>query len=400
MNQPNEQGLPAEVAPAARAPRNEAIDLLRGAVMVLMVLDHARDFFFGVQVRATDLAETTVPLFVSRWVTHVCAPAFVFLAGTSAYLYGVRHGREKARRFLLTRGLWLVLLELTVVRLCWLPDPGYHFTLVQVIWALGWSMVALAGLSLLRPPVVAGIGALVVAGHNLLDGIKPANFGALGPLWTILHQPGMLEPAPGHKVYVSYVLLPWVGVMALGYGAGALFERPAEQRRRTLLRAGLGAIAAFVVLRALNGYGDPTPWAPQARGPLFTLLSFVNCQKYPPSLLFLLMTLGPTLCLLAAVDGRPLSRAARPLVVFGKVPLLFYVAHLVLLRYTSAPLAVARWGLPAAFQLPPTGHAGSPEYDLWVTVLVWGLALALLYPLCRWFAGLKARRTDRWLSYL
>jgi uncharacterized membrane protein len=389
---------PLPAAPATtvgRAARTESIDVLRGIVMVLMVLDHARDFFWGFRFRATDLAQTTVPLYFTRWLTHFCAPTFVLLAGVSAYLYGQRHGPASVSRFLFTRGLWLVLLEVTVVRLCWIPDPGYHITVLQVIWVLGWSMVALAGLHRLPRPLLIAVGAALVAGHNLLDVVDHQKLGALDPLWTILHRGGVLTLAPGHRVFVSYPLLPWIGVMALGFSLGPLFERPAAERRRSFLRLGLGACAAFVALRAINLYGDPTPWTPQARGAVFTALSFLNCQKYPPSLLFVLMTLGPALCLLAVLER---GVSVRPLIVFGRVPLLFYVSHLVLLRYTSFPIGFARWG-GAAFK-PPPGHAGSPELPLWVTYVAWALALLLLYPLCRWFAALKARRRDAWLSYL
>jgi uncharacterized membrane protein len=387
--------LVAPVPSPARPPRTQSIDLLRGLVMVLMVLDHARDFFWGFRFRATDLTQTTVPLFFTRWITHFCAPTFVLLAGLGAYLYGQRHGRAAVTRYLLTRGLWLVLLELTVIRLCWIPDPGYHLTVLQVIWVLGWSMVALAALHRLPLPALIAIGAALVGGHNLLDGLDHQKLGALDWLWTILHRGGVLNPFPGRRVFVSYPLLPWIGVMALGYALGPIYQRPADERRRVLLRLGLGACVAFVALRALNIYGDPMQWTHQARGPVWTALSFLNCQKYPPSLLFVLMTLGPALCLLAWFEG---GITLRPLVVFGRVPLLFYVGHLLLLRYTSLPLGVNRWGLAAL--RPPPGHAGSPEYPLPVTYLAWFLSLLLLYPLCRWFAALKARRSDAWLSYL
>jgi uncharacterized membrane protein len=378
--------------------RFQAIDLLRGAVMVLMVLDHARDFFYGMRIWPTDLAATNLLLFGTRFVTHFCAPVFVFLAGTSAYLYGRKHGSAALTRYLAGRGLFLVVLELTVVRLCWFPDPGYHWTLLQVVWALGWSMMALAALQQLPLAVVAAVGAVMVAGHNLLDGIRADHLGGWAPLWKILHLRGQLQPAPGHTFLVTYPLIPWIGVMALGFALGPAFSWPIEKRRSLLLKLGLGASIAFVLLRGLNGYGDPTPWITQARGPLYTALSFLNCQKYPPSLLFLLMTLGPAVCILALCDGRRIPSWASPLLTFGRVPLLFYVAHLGLLRYVSAPLAFARWGA-TAFQ-PPPGHAGSPEYPLWATYLAWALILPMLYVLCRWFADLKARRQAAWLSYL
>jgi uncharacterized membrane protein len=380
-------------APAARPARTESIDRLRGIVMLLMVLDHARDFFWGFRFRATDLAQTTGPLFFTRWITHFCAPVFVLLAGLGAFFYGQRHG--SATRFLLTRGLWLVLLEVTVIRLGWIPDFGYHLTVLQVIWVMGWSMVALAALHHLPRPLLIAVGLALVAGHNLLDPIDARKLGALDPLWIILHRGGVLMPAPGHRIFVSYPLLPWIGIMALGFALGPLYLQPAAQRQRALLRLGLGACAAFVALRLLNVYGDPLPWSHQARGAFFTGLSFLNCQKYPPSLLFTLMTLGPALCLLALLER---GRFPRPVVVFGRVPLLFYVGHLMLLRYTSLPAGIARFGASAL--RPPPGHAGSPEFPLWATYVAWLLAVIVLYPLCRWFAALKARRQDWWLSYL
>ena len=251
MNAALAQPAPAPTALATPRPeRAVAIDLLRGVVMVLMVLDHARDFFVGLRVRPTDLAATTVPLFFTRWVTHFCAPVFVFLAGTAAYLYGTRHGRAQVSRFLLGRGLLLIVLELTIVRLCWIPDLGYHFTLLQVIWALGWSMIALAGLSRLPWKVLLAVGAVIVGGHDLLDGIDARALGGLAPLWKLLHQPGWIEPVAGHRLMVTYTLVPWIGVMALGYGFGRLFERPIAERRPVILKLGVGMVIAFLVLRA------------------------------------------------------------------------------------------------------------------------------------------------------
>jgi uncharacterized membrane protein len=377
------------------AARTRSIDLLRGTVMVLMVLDHARDFFVGVGRGPTDLATTTFPLFFTRWVTHFCAPVFVLLAGVSAQLYARKRGVDQARRFLLTRGLWLILLELTIVRFAWIPDPFYRFVLLQVIWVLGWAMLALAALSYLPVRAVVAIGAVIVVGHNLLDVLDRGNFGALEPLWNLVHERAMLKLG-ARRVFVSYPLLPWVGVIALGYGLGTWYTRPADQRQRLLRLTGVTAMLGFVALRALNIYGDPQPWSVQARSG-FTLLSFLNCEKYPPSLLFLLMTLGPALLLLAEFERR-FSRAPEQLVTFGRVPLFFYVAHLYLLRFTGAPLAVMRFGKTAF--LPPPGHAGSPGFPLWAAYVAWLLALLLLYPICRWFARKKAESKSWWLSYL
>jgi len=377
------------------AGRTRSIDLLRGIVMVLMVLDHARDFFVGLAHSPTDLSTTTFPLFFTRWVTHFCAPIFVLLAGVSAQLYARKHGAAQARRFLVTRGLWLVLLELTIVRFAWTPDPFYHFVLLQVIWVLGWAMLALAGLSYLPLRWVVAIGVVIVAGHNLLDGFDRGNFGQLEPLWNLAHERAMVKLG-ARRIFVSYPLVPWIGVIALGYGLGSWYAKPAPERQRLLRLSGLAMLLGFIALRALNLYGDPHPWSFQARSG-FTLLSFLNCEKYPPSLLFLLMTLGPALLLLAELEGR-FARAPEPLVVFGRVPLFFYVAHLYLLRFSAAPLAVMRFG-KSAFA-PPPGHAGSPEFPLWVAYVALVATVLLLYPACRWFARKKATSMSPWLSYL
>ncbi|HWZ93448.1 MAG TPA: heparan-alpha-glucosaminide N-acetyltransferase domain-containing protein, partial [Polyangiaceae bacterium] len=233
----------------AMAERTRSIDILRGTAMVLMVLDHARDFFVGVRGNATNLATTTVPLFFTRWVTHFCAPVFVLLAGTAAYLHSRKHGLNATRYFLWTRGLWLILLELTVVRFAWIPDPFYHFSLLQVIWALGWSMLALSALSYLPERAVLAVGALIVALHNALDPIDARRLsGVAEPLWDMLHKPAMLHLG-ARGVYESYPVLPWIGVIALGFGLGPVFEMPPAERQRRLLGLGLAAVVAFVVLR-------------------------------------------------------------------------------------------------------------------------------------------------------
>ena len=381
-----------------RPARTLSIDLVRGLVMVLMVLDHARDFYFGFNIEPTNLAQTNVLLFTTRWVTHFCAPVFVFLAGTSAYLYGRRHGQDGVFKYLVTRGAWLVVLELTIVRLGWFPDLGYHFAVLQVIWAIGCSMIVLAALSRLPVVVVAAVGAIIVLGHNLLDPFDAADHGAWQTMWLLFHKRGILHPAPERMIFVMYPLLAWIGVIALGYAFGTLYEKPTDERRRIMLRIGLAATVAFFVLRAVNVYGDPSPWSAQPRGGVFTVLSFFNCTKYPPSLLYLLMTLGPAILGLYGIERVERAPALAPLAVFGRVPLLFYVAHLYLLRYTAAPISFMRFG-PSAFE-PPPGHGASAELPLYAAYLAWVTALVLLYPLCRWFSQLKARRQDWWLSYL
>ncbi len=383
-----DDALTVSDAPARQ--RNIAIDALRGAVMVLMALDHARDFYGdGFSTEPTNLATTTVALFFTRWVTHYCAPVFVLLAGTAAYLYRDKNGPAAGSRFLLTRGLWLVFLELTAMRLGWTPNITWSFTVAQVIWAIGWSMVVLSALSRLPLRAVAIIGAAIVALHNLFDGLKHAAFGSMEWLWVIAHDGGPLEPVRGHQLYVAYPVLPWIGVIAVGYALGAWMKRPLEERRPLVMRLGLAMTAAFVVLRGINVYGDPVRWSVQPRGAAFTAMSFLNCDKYPPSLMYALMTVGPALVVLALLDGARPNRVTRGLAVFGSVPLLYYFVHLVTMRWTSRLLALLM-GVRE-------GHLGfglAGAYVGWVVVVVG------LYPLCRWFAGVKARRRDWWLSYL
>jgi uncharacterized membrane protein len=396
--EPLEAQTKASPGPRPAREREIAIDWVRGLVMVVMVLDHARDFFHGMRDAPTDLATTTPILFATRIVTHFCAPVFIFLAGTAAYLYGRGRTPAERSRFLFTRGLWLVVLELTVIRLGWIPDPGYHITPLQVIWAIGWSMIALAALSRLPIPVLAGISALVVIGHDGLDGVHAATFGDLAWLWNVLHQSSELTLVPGHVLWVAYPLVPWIFVMALGFAFGTTVALPRDQRRALWLRTGAALVLAFFIVRGINLYGDPEPWHAQ-RSWLWTAMAFVNTHKYPPSLDYLLMTLGPALIVLALAPARSDAWYARPLLVFGRVPLFFYVAHLYLLRYTSIPLAIVHLG-KVAFRMPPNGSGGSPELPLGYTYLAWLTALLVLYPACRWYARIKAGGRHPLLSYL
>jgi len=384
-----------------RETRLDSVDLLRGLVMVVMALDHVRDFLHYATplFDPTDLSRTTPALFLTRWVTHFCAPVFVFLAGTGAYLSGARgKTRGELSRFLLTRGLWLVLLELTVVRFAWTFDPAYRVTPGQVIWAIGWSMVVLAALVRLPAWAAAAFGVALIALHNLLDSVTSASLGPLGWLWAILHTGEPLEPFAGRQFIPVYPLIPWVGVMAAGYGFGRVLLLEGARRRRVLLGLGAGLTLAFVALRASNLYGDPRPWAAQG-GFLFTLFSFVNTQKYPPSLLFLLMTLGPAMLALRLFD-RGAGWAARPLVTFGRVPLFYYVLHLFLIQLLAVVFAFVRYG-PGVREAFAGGRLPQDYgYGLPLVYAVWLGVVALLYLPCRWFAGVKRRRREAWLSYL
>ena len=407
---PGPLSAPASAAPPARRARIDSVDLLRGAVMVLMLLDHTREYVHrdGLVFDPSDLSRTTVVLFLTRWVTHFCAPAFVFLAGTGVALQLARgRSRRELSRFLLTRGAWLVFLEFTLVRFGVTFDLDYRAFpgMLQVIWAIGVSMMVLAALIHLRTRWIAAIGIAIVALHNLTDPLSVtlapgASPGAGEALWMVLHQPGFV-PVLGVRLLVLYPVLPWIGVLLCGYCLGHVYGWDAERRRRLLVRLGLGMIAAFLLLRLANLYGNPFPWSAQ-KNAAFTVLSFINTSKYPPSLLFVLMTLGPALLVLAWVEGTRRGPAGRALVTFGRVPLFFYllqwpVAHGMglLLSLAAGKPTSHFFGMPGF--TPPEPGAG---FSLGVAYLCWAAGVALLYPLCRWFAAVKQRRDDWWLSYL
>jgi uncharacterized membrane protein len=384
--------------------RIDSIDVLRGVIMVLMALDHTRDFFGMPGANPTDLARSSAGLFLTRWVTYFCAPVFFLLTGTGAFLALQRKSVGEMSRFLATRGAWLIFLDLVGVRLLGVQwNLDFRVTLLLVLWALGWSMIALAGLIRLRPSLVAWIGLGMIALHNLADGVRAASLGAFGPLWSILHSPGFVVASPRFTVFVAYPLIPWIGVTAVGFALGQVFLWPAERRRRWLLRAGLAATAGFVALRVLDVYGDPLHWAAQAT-PWMTVLSFVNTNKYPPSLLFLLMTLGPSLLALRLLDaGTP--RLLRPVLVFGRVPLFYYVVHWPLIHLLAAGVCLARTGeLHWVFESPrldlfPFTPPPGWGFSLPIVYLVWAIVVVTMFPLCRWFAGVKRRRNDAWLGY-
>lgn len=422
---------PPEPVKAARS-RIDSIDLLRGIVMVIMMLDHTRDFLHRYVLQGfdpTDLRHTSVKLFFTRWITHFCAPVFVFLAGTGAYLQFARGKSKKAlSRFLFTRGLWLVVLEFTVVRLAVTFNLDYRFLgAMQVIWALGASMIALAALIHLPLRIVACFGIGMIALHNLLDDFHVQG-GWQGPnspvpsygakLYMILHQPFEAFPVAGFPspvVFVLYPLIPWIGVMAAGYAFGTLYQMDALRRRRLLLVMGLAATALFILLRAINYYGDPSHWSQQSTT-AFTVLSFLNVTKYPPSLLFLLMTLGPAMLALAlfenatrddlpkqASESSFVWRIRNVFVTFGRVPLFFYLlqwftAHLISVVVHFAAGKPVGWMFDSATML--TGPPPGMGFNLAVVYGCWLAGVLLLYPLCKWFAGVKARRHDWWLSYL
>ncbi|HXG79924.1 MAG TPA: heparan-alpha-glucosaminide N-acetyltransferase domain-containing protein [Methyloceanibacter sp.] len=373
---------------ATRQDRIASVDILRGLVMALMALDHTRDFFGTGGFNPRDVTEPA--LFLTRWITHFCAPTFIFLAGLSAFLYGRGRSTGELAHFLVTRGLFLILIDVTLIKFGWRFEADLFSLGAGVIFVIGASMIALAALIWLPRWALAAFALLMIAGHNLLDGIGAGRFGALSPLWHFLHQPGEVPLGERVSAYVVYPLIPWVGVMAAGYALGPVMLRGPEERQRILFWLGAAITLGFVVLRASNVYGDPESWTVQATW-LSTLLSFLNCEKYPPSLLYLTMTLGPALMGLAAFEHAR-GRLADWLTVFGRVPFFFYVVHI----YVIHALAVAT-GYVTTGALMPAPELG---FDLPGVYLVWALALLLLYPLCRRFAALKAHRREWWWSYV
>jgi len=386
---------PPRTAPPARV---SSIDIVRGAVMVVMALDHVRDWVTDLRFQPEDLSRSSAALFATRWVTHFCAPTFFFLAGVGIGLALARSGSGSSlTRFLLARGLWLLILELVITPVGW----QFGFQLIPafalVLWALAWSMIAMALLIRVRADVLAALALAMIAGHNLFDSIRPDDLGALAIPWRLLHVPGFAIPG---VLFTAYPLVPWVAVMALGSVAAAVYNWPAAERRRVLIASGASAIAAFVVLRAINGYGNPAPWAHQRTAAL-TVASFFNVLKYPPSLDYLLMTLGPMLIALAASEEAR-GAVVRWLSVYGRVPLFFYVVHIFVAHALAVLLAFAQSGAPRRILVVTDPGSIPPWYGVPLpgVYLAWALVVLLMYYPCRQMARLKSTRRDWWLRYL
>ena len=384
--------------------RLASLDIARGLVMVLMTIDHVRHLFAVMPFEPEDIAQTTPALFFTRWITHFCAPAFVLLAGTSAFLYGRKAGSRRAlSRFLLTRGLWLIFAEVVVINLSLtfaLPhQTGFIF--LQVIWAIGLSMIALAGLIWLPRRGIGLVAAMLIFGHNLLDSLTAASFGPLGWLWNFLHVGMSFVPVTaGFGMLIIYPILPWLGVMAAGYLLGPVLKLPRRKRHGMLFSLGTVAILLFITLRLLDGYGDPSPWAVQERGLLYTFLDFLNTTKYPPSLLYLAMTLGPVLVLLPLLE-RVRGWLTDVLQVFGRVPFFFYILHFALLNALSVIWHYALYS--EFFIMFTTPYEQLPENYRASLGLVYFITLPFLtgmYFLCRAFGRYKQMHRQWWLSYL
>jgi uncharacterized membrane protein len=410
---------PTPTAPYSpeRKARVDSVDLLRGLIMVIMMLDHTRDFvhFQATAFDPTDVSRTYPLLFFTRWITHFCAPIFVFLAGTGAYFQELR-GKPKGElsKFLFTRGIWLIVLEFTVLRVIVFFNFDYPEFLgfMQVIWVIGVSMIVLAGLIYLPLRVILVMSVAMIVLHNALDGIHSTSWRGPGSpvpgfgasLWKVLHEPGLIFPlgSPGPPLLVLYPLIPWIGVLAAGYAFGSLYRLDVSQRRRLLIQLGSAITLGFIVIRAINVYGDPSRWSVQS-SPVMTGLSFLALSKYPPSLLYLMMTLGPAMLFLAWFEGRERAKLAQIFVVYGRVPLFFYLLQWIVTH--GLALAAGRIaGKPTDYLFTNIGLAGPPApgsgFGLGMVYALWILGVILLYPLCRWYARVKARRHDWWLSYM
>jgi uncharacterized membrane protein len=395
---PPEIGITLSTASRSRI---DSIDLLRGVVIVLMALDHTKDYIGTSRFDPLDADVTNLPAYLTRWITHLCAPTFCFLMGTGAYLAGRSKTKSELSSFLFFRGLWLVLLEVTVIKLGLQFNFSLEMTMGLVFWSLGWSLVFVSALVWLPSRVVGAIGVAMIVAHNLLDGIKPEIFGSLRPLWLILHQRGVIELTAHSKFLVVYPLIPWIGVAAAGFGFGEVMTWKPKRRQTVMIVLGLMLIAAFFLLRTWDFYGDPLKWSVKP-GALRTCFSFFNCQKNPASLLFLLMTLGPMFLLMSLLE-RPFLPApiSRFLLTFGRVPLFFFITHLYVIQVVAFVATALRQFLSGHFHLSGSQAPTGINFDLPIVYCWFLVVLLIMYFPCRWFAGIKARHRDVWwLSYL
>ncbi len=389
------------VTPALRSSRLTSIDAVRGLIIVLMALDHVRDFWSATPYRADDVTQASVLLFLTRWVTHFCAPIFVFLTGVSILLYQQKQpDKQVVSVFLLTRGVWMIFLELAVVGFFW--QFSYDVIFLQVIWAIGWSMLCMAGLIWLPRWVLGSLAALLIVGHQLLIYIEPAQITADTLGWIFLHRPVQFLPLGSGlpPLFAVYPLIPWVAIMLAGYLTGSVFTSTPALRKRRLLVGGLTIIAFFIVLRASNLYGDPKPWVVQERGIVYTVLSFISISKYPPSLLYVSLTLGVACILLVAFEGAQ-SKFSRVMIVFGQVPLFFYLMHIPLINAGATVWTYLTFGHAVNLFFSPS-ESWPPAYapNLGRLYLVWVVLLLGLYFACRWYGAYKRSHSAWWLKYL
>ena len=391
----------------AKRKRIQSIDILRGIVMIIMALDHVRDYFHNdaFLYSPTDLNKTSGILFFTRFITHYCAPVFVFLAGISAQIYGSKRSKRELSFYLLTRGLWLVFAELFIITLAWTFNPSYPVFNLQVIWAIGISMIILSAIIYMKRLYILLTAVLLIAVHNLLDNVHVPGNGMATFLWSFLHEPADFVAGRFH-IFVRYPVLPWIGIMAMGYYFGGLYnaEYDAVKRKKTLLYTGAGAIALFIILRSFNFYGDAAQWSMQ-KNTLFSILSFFNVTKYPPSFLYTLITLGPAMIFLSLAE-KPLNTVTEKVAVFGRVPFFYYVIHLYLIHLFAiigAIISGYRWSdMILSDRVNRVAELKGYGFNLAIVYLVWLALILFLYRCCKWFDRYKRNNqsTKSWLTYL
>ena len=388
--------------------RIQSLDLLRGLVMVIMALDHVRDYFHAdaFLYDPLDLSKTSVVLFFTRWITHFCAPTFVFLSGTSAFLVGARKGKKELTKFLLTRGAWLIFLELVVFNFGWFFNLQFPLIPLIVIWAIGVGFIVLAAAIQLPFNAILTIGLVLIFGHNALDGFQVTGNEVLVVLWSILHQQAVFPITEGHVLFVGYPLIPWVGVTMVGYCFGKLYVQDVDVnfRKKVLLYLGSSAIILFIILRFFNIYGDSNHWTIQP-SPVYSFLSFLNISKYPPSLLYLLVTLGPAILFLRFTEGLTTGGISKRIIVLGRVPMFYYLVHIYAIHILAIGGA-AILGYNISTMVFNTWITNSAElkgygFSLGITYIIWISLVLMLYPLCNWYNNYKAKHPEKvWLSYL
>lgn len=393
----------AAVQPLQTGYRIQSIDFLRGLVMIIMALDHTRDYFHwsAFHYNPLDFSHTSTAIFLTRWITHFCAPVFVFLAGTSAWLTGVRKGKKALSKFLITRGIWLVFLEITFVNFGISFDVHFGFIMLQTIWALGISMIFLSFLIYLPKRVLLILALSIIVFHNTLDGIHAEGNDLKAFLWAALHDSKLFKFGD-FQIFLLYPVLSWIGVMSAGYCFGELYTRfDITKRKKILIYLGTACILLLIIIRLTNWYGDASKWSHQAN-PVFTYLSFINTTKYPPSLLYILMTIGPGILFLGFTE-KPLNKLGNIISIYGKVPMFYYVCHFYILHLTSLIAGLlSGYSVNQMVYGEPGGQAlQNFGYKLWIVYAIWLIVVALLYPLCKRYAKYKFNHPEKWwLSYL
>ena len=394
-------------SPSSKRNRIESIDILRGVVMIIMALDHVRDYFNrdAFLYEPTDLSQTSVVLFFTRFITHYCAPVFVFLAGISASLYGHKKSKRELSFYLFTRGIWLVFAELFIISLALTFNPTYPMVNLQVIWAIGISMIVLSVMIFMNRTFILLMAVLLIAGHNFLDKVNVSGKGFSAFMWCFLHKPGDFVFGR-FTVFIHYPVIPWIGIIALGYYFGSLYGHgyEPEKRKRILLYVGSGSMALFFLFRSFNIYGDAARWSPQ-KNVLFTVLSFLNVTKYPPSLLYILITLGPAMIFLALAE-KPLNTVTKKITVFGRVPFFYYVVHRFLIHlFAMIGAGISGYNLSDMILSTTINRATGLKgygFNLLIAYIAWVALVIFLYPLCKWFDNYKRtyQSSRKWLSYV